>query len=229
MTLVDADRADEIYAEMGPATETSGGSAGEHRPSASRRSAGAAAFIGRVADDTFGKVFAHDLRSVGVHFDAPPATDGPPTGRCLVIVTPDARAHDVHVPRRGRRARPERTSTQLDRRERRGHVPRGLPLGPARGEGRVPPRGRRSRTAPIAGSRSRSPIRSASSATATSSSSSSTTHVDILFANEDEITIALRGRRLRRRAAPGARHCEIAALTRGAQGSVIVARRRACT
>jgi sugar/nucleoside kinase (ribokinase family) len=51
---------------------------------------GSAAYIGRVSDDAFGKVFSHDLRSVGVHFEAPLAVTGSPTGRCLVIVTPDA-------------------------------------------------------------------------------------------------------------------------------------------
>ena len=58
--------------------------------SASRCSAGRAAFIGRIADDTFGKVFAHDLRGAGVEFDVAPATDGSATGRCLVIVGSDA-------------------------------------------------------------------------------------------------------------------------------------------
>lgn len=88
-TLVDAGRSEEIYAEMGPATEISGGSAG-NTAAGLASFGGRAAYIGRVADDAFGKVFAHDLRSLGVHFDSPVATDGPPTGRCLVIVTPDA-------------------------------------------------------------------------------------------------------------------------------------------
>jgi sugar/nucleoside kinase (ribokinase family) len=89
MTMVDAARSDEIYAEMGPATETSGGSAA-NTASGVASFGGRAAYIGRVSDDTFGKVFSHDLRSVGVHFDVLPATTGPPTGRCLVMVTPDA-------------------------------------------------------------------------------------------------------------------------------------------
>jgi sugar/nucleoside kinase (ribokinase family) len=89
MTMVDAARSDEIYALMGPATEMSGGSAANTAAGiASLR--GRAAFIGRVADDTFGKLYAHDLRSAGVHFDSPFAVNGLPTGRCLVIVTPDA-------------------------------------------------------------------------------------------------------------------------------------------
>jgi sugar/nucleoside kinase (ribokinase family) len=89
MTMVDEARSDEIYAEMGPATEISGGSAA-NTASGVASFGGSAAYIGRVSDDAFGKVFSHDLRSAGVHFEAPLAVTGSPTGRCLVIVTPDA-------------------------------------------------------------------------------------------------------------------------------------------
>ncbi len=89
MTMIDAARSDAIYAEMGPAIEVSGGSAANTAAGVASFG-GRSAYIGRVSDDTFGKVFSHDLRSVGVHFDAPFATTGAPTGRCLVIVTPDA-------------------------------------------------------------------------------------------------------------------------------------------
>ena len=41
-------------------------------------------------DDELGDVFAHDIRSTGVTFSSPPAADGPTTGRCLIVVTPDA-------------------------------------------------------------------------------------------------------------------------------------------
>ena len=89
MTMVDAARSDEIYAQLGPAQETSGGSAANTAVGVTAFG-GRAAFVGRIADDTFGKVFAHDLRSAGVEYDVPPATDGSPTGRCLVIVAADA-------------------------------------------------------------------------------------------------------------------------------------------
>jgi sugar/nucleoside kinase (ribokinase family) len=89
MTMVDAARSDEIYALMGPATEASGGSAANTAAGIASLG-GRAAFIGRVADDTFGKLYAHDLRNIGVHFDSPFAVNGLPTGRCLVMVTPDA-------------------------------------------------------------------------------------------------------------------------------------------
>src|SRR5581483_8556521 len=51
---------------------------------------GRAAFIGKVRDDALGEIFTHDLRSTGVAYSTPPATSGPPTARCLILVTPDA-------------------------------------------------------------------------------------------------------------------------------------------
>jgi sugar/nucleoside kinase (ribokinase family) len=49
-----------------------------------------AAFIGQVAADQLGAIFAHDMRSLGVRFETPPIAGPPPTGRCLILVTPDA-------------------------------------------------------------------------------------------------------------------------------------------
>ncbi len=89
MSLVDANRIAELYTQLGPATESSGGSAA-NTIAGIASCGGTGAFIGRVADDEFGKIYAHDLRSIGVFFDSTPATDGEPTGRCLVVVTPDA-------------------------------------------------------------------------------------------------------------------------------------------
>jgi sugar/nucleoside kinase (ribokinase family) len=89
MTLIDLDRAEAIYADMPPAQETSGGSCAN--TIAGLASFGASsAFIGRVRDDQLGDVYTHDLRSLGVYFEVAPATAGPATGRCLIMVTPDA-------------------------------------------------------------------------------------------------------------------------------------------
>ena len=89
MTLIDTDRAEELYAAMGSGLEMSGGSAA-NTISGIASFGGRAAYIGRVHDDQLGAVFAHDLRATGVDFRAKPATEGPPTGRCLIVVTPDA-------------------------------------------------------------------------------------------------------------------------------------------
>jgi adenosine kinase len=88
MALIDEPRAEAIYASMGPAMEISGGSAAN--TIAGVASFGArAAFIGKVKDDELGRAFAHDIRATGVAFDTPPASDGPSTARCYVLVTPD--------------------------------------------------------------------------------------------------------------------------------------------
>ncbi|MFP5376400.1 MAG: adenosine kinase [Acidimicrobiia bacterium] len=89
MALVDARRADALYAAMGPAVEVSGGSAANTAAGVASFG-GSSAFIGKVRDDQLGEVFTHDIRAVGVEFATPPATDGPSTARCLVMVTPDA-------------------------------------------------------------------------------------------------------------------------------------------
>ena len=89
MALVDAERADALYASMGPAVEVSGGSAANTAAGVASFG-GAAAFLGKVADDQFGAVFTHDIRAVGVEFATPPAAAGPATARCLILVTPDA-------------------------------------------------------------------------------------------------------------------------------------------
>jgi sugar/nucleoside kinase (ribokinase family) len=89
MALIDAKRAEEIYNLMGPGTEMSGGSAG-NTMAAYASLGGRGAFIGKVAEDQLGHVFAHDMRAIGVHFDTPPLKDGPPTAQCLILVTPDA-------------------------------------------------------------------------------------------------------------------------------------------
>lgn len=89
MTLVDSERAAALYHMLGPSQECSGGSAANTL--AGLASLGAkTAFIGKVSNDQFGSVFIHDLQSVGVHFDTAPSDGGPATATCLVFVTPDA-------------------------------------------------------------------------------------------------------------------------------------------
>ena len=89
MQLIDEARATALYAAMAPAVETSGGSAANTCAGVASLG-GRAAYIGKVAADQLGEVFAHDIRAGGVHFDVPPLTDGPATGRSMINVTPDA-------------------------------------------------------------------------------------------------------------------------------------------
>lgn len=90
MTLIDGERAEQIYSSLGPATEVSGGSAAN--TAAGLASLGEPVlFIGKVAHDVLGEVFSHDIRAAGVRFDPsiPPKAEAG-TGRCLILVTPDA-------------------------------------------------------------------------------------------------------------------------------------------
>ena len=88
MTLIDEDQADALYDVMGPGLEVSGGS-GANTIAGLASFGSSCAFIGKVRDDQLGQVFTHDIRSIGVNFDSAPATDGPSTARCLILVTPD--------------------------------------------------------------------------------------------------------------------------------------------
>jgi sugar/nucleoside kinase (ribokinase family) len=88
MRLVDADTVTRLYDAMGPAVEISGGSVANAMAGIASFG-GRAAFIGKVADDEFGRIFAHDIRAAGVTFGTPPATGGAPTARSLILITPD--------------------------------------------------------------------------------------------------------------------------------------------
>jgi sugar/nucleoside kinase (ribokinase family) len=88
MQLLTYEQADELYAAMGTAREISGGSAANSMAGAAALGLNAA-FVGQVADDQLGAIFAHDMRALGVRFETPPLAPPPPTGRCLILVTPD--------------------------------------------------------------------------------------------------------------------------------------------
>ncbi len=91
MQLITAERAIELYDNMGPAKEISGGSA-------ANTIAGIAAlgmrtaYVGKVKDDQLGAIFAHDIRAQGAVYETPkaPKTAEAETGRCMVLVTPDS-------------------------------------------------------------------------------------------------------------------------------------------
>lgn len=88
MQLIDEDGALSLYDKIGPATEISGGSAANTIAGVTSLG-GSARYIGKVATDQIGDVFAHDIRAAGVTFDTPALNGGPQTARCIVIVTPD--------------------------------------------------------------------------------------------------------------------------------------------
>jgi len=219
MTMVDATRSDEIYAQLGPAQETSGGSAANTAVGVSVFG-GRAAFVGRIADDTFGKVFAHDLRGAGVDFDVAPATDGSATGRCLVIVGSDAERTMCTYLGAGaeidpRDVDPDRISSSAitylegylwDGDAAKDAIRRAASL--ARTAGR---KVALTLSDPFCVERHRSEFLELIQS-----------HIDVLFANEQEISMLYGTDDFDEAAARAAADCDVAALTRGAKGSVVM-------
>ena len=88
MQLIDEARAEDLFGAMGPATIISGGSGANTAVGAAPLGT-RTGFIGKVRDDELGHLFAHDLKATGVQFGVAPASEGPATARCFVLVTPD--------------------------------------------------------------------------------------------------------------------------------------------
>lgn len=89
MNLVDAERSKFLYDALGPSKQVSGGSAA-NTMAGFASFGGKGAYLGKVADDQLGEIFAHDLRTGGIHFSYTPLRHGAATARCMIIVTPDA-------------------------------------------------------------------------------------------------------------------------------------------
>ncbi|HEY2179505.1 MAG TPA: adenosine kinase [Caulobacteraceae bacterium] len=88
MMLIDEARAHQLYVRMAAGVEASGGSAANTVAGVASLG-GRAHFAGKVATDALGEIFAHDIRAIGVDYATPPLADGPATARCLINVTPD--------------------------------------------------------------------------------------------------------------------------------------------
>jgi len=219
MHLIDEARARVLYDAMGPAVEISGGSAANTIVGVASFG-GRAHYVGKVRNDQLGEVFSHDLKSVGVHYTTPMATSGPSTGRCLIVVTPDAqRTMNTYLG----------ASTQL---------------GPADVDAGLIARGRILYLEgylfdpPAAQEAFRAAARFAHAAGRKVALTLSDPfcvdrhraafvdlverHVDVLFANEVEICALYEANDFDAALQQVRRHCEIAALTRSERGSVVV-------
>jgi sugar/nucleoside kinase (ribokinase family) len=220
MHLIDEVRARALYDAMGPAVEISGGSAANTIVGVASFG-GRAHYVGKVRNDQLGEVFRHDLKSVGVHYTTPMATTGASTGRCLIVVTPDAqRTMNTYLG----------ASTQL---------------GPTDVDGRLIARGRIlylegylfdppaaqeafRAAAGLAHAAERKVALTLSDPFCVDRHRAAFVdlverHVDVLFANEVEICALYEANDFDAVLQRVRRHCEIAALTRSERGSLVVA------
>ena len=220
MALVDAKRAGELYDKIVPAVECSGGSAAN--TIAGLASLGArGAFIGKVCDDQLGRVFRHDIRAVGVSFETPAAADGPPTATSLVLVSPDAERtmqtylgtcvelgpEDIHEDQISAATVTYLEGYLWDQPMAKAAFLKAADM--AHGNDR---KVSLSLSDPFCVDRHRTDFVDLVS-----------NHVDILFANEEEIMSLYRTEDFDTALQAVRDHCEVVALTRGAKGSVVLA------
>ena len=219
MHLVDEARARAIYEAMGPAVEVSGGSAANTIVGVASFG-GRAQYVGKVRNDQLGDVFSHDLRSVGVRYTTPAATSGPSTGRCLIVVTPDAqRTMNTYLG----------ASTQLGAGDVDAHAVARSRILYLEGYLFDPPAAQEAFrvAAGMAHAAGRKVALTLSDPFCVARHREAflelvDRHVDVLFANEVEICALYQENDFDEAVARVRGHCEIAALTRSERGSVVV-------
>jgi sugar/nucleoside kinase (ribokinase family) len=219
MTLIDGEQAEAIYARLPPGIECSGGSAANTMVGVASLG-GRAAYMGKVKDDQLGSVFRHDIRNAGVAFETAPVTDSSATARCFVLVTPDAQRTMLTYLGACIELSPDDVDDEMIAASAVTYL-----------EGYLydPPLAKRAflKAADAAHTAGRKVSLSLSDPFCVDRHRAAfielaANHVDVLFANEveicalyqtDDIDEAIRGVRA---------HCSIAAITRGAKGSVVV-------
>ncbi|MDA0229490.1 MAG: adenosine kinase [Proteobacteria bacterium] len=221
MTLIDAVQAEALYGAMGVGVEVSGGSAANTMVGLALLG-GAAGYVGKISEDTLGGVFGHDIGAAGVRFETAPSVDSAPTARCLILVTDDAqRTMNTYLG-----ACVELGPDDIDEAfiaaakitYMEGYLwdPPGAKQAFRKAQGIAAAHGRRvalSLSDPFCVERHRAELRELVEH-----------HVDILFANEDEILSLYQVGDFDAALQQVSKHCEIAALTRSEHGSVVVGR-----
>jgi sugar/nucleoside kinase (ribokinase family) len=220
MTLIDAETAESLYELMGPAVEVSGGSAA-NTIAALASLGGRGAFIGKVRDDQLGSIFRHDIVSLGITFDSVPARDGPPTGRCLILVTPDAQRTMQTFLGASAELGPQDIDAHTIARARVTYLEGYLWDRPRAKEAFV-------KAANIAHEAGRIVALSLSDPFCVDRHRADfldllRNHIDVLFANEDEIVSLYQEHSFDGALQRVRSHCQIAVLTRSEKGSVVVA------
>jgi sugar/nucleoside kinase (ribokinase family) len=219
MALIDEDQARDLYEDMGPGVEASGGSAANTMAGVASLG-GKPAYVGRVCNDQLGEIFRHDLRSAGIHYAVPPASGGPATARCLILVTPDAQRTMNTYLGACVNLGPEDIDAALIERSKITYLEGYLWDKPSAKEAFV-------KAASIASNCGRKVALSLSDAFCVDRHRDSflellQRHVDILFANEAEITSLCETDSFDQAASQVREHTTIAALTRGARGSILL-------
>ena len=219
MTLIDDARAEELYDAMAQGQEASGGSAANSMAGVASFG-GRAAFIGKVADDQLGKVFAHDIQAIGAHYGTAPLQGGAATGRCLINVTPDGQRTMATFLGAANQLGPDDVDPK---------VIESAKITFLEGYLFTPDEARKAfaKAAGLARSNDRLIALTLSAGFVVDMFRETLiefieTQVDILFANEEEISLLFQTKSFEEAVRLTRPHVKIAALTCGAQGSVVI-------
>ena len=217
MALIDEQQAEALYKASGAGLETSGGSVANTMVGIAQLG-GRAGFVGRVRDDQLGSIFSHDIQAVGARFETPAATSGATTARCLIYVTPDASAPCAPSWELQPSWSPRISISPWSRRPRcfiwRGTSGTALP--PSEPSSPPPKHAE-------AGGKVACPSPMASVWIGTERASSSGVNgVDVLFANDVEIQSLYETNDFNKALERVRGCCSVIAITRGAQGSVVL-------
>lgn len=219
MALIDSAMADRLYEGMGPAVEISGGSVANSMAGIASLG-GKAAYVGKVKADQLGSHFGHDIRAAGVEFHTVPSAQGPATARCLILVTPDGeRTLNTYLGACVELG-PEDIDESLIARSKMVYL-----------EGYLwdPPRAKEAmlKAANLAHKHGQRVALSLSDGFCVARHRAEFArliedHVDVLFANEDEVASLTQADSFEGAAEAVRGRCEVAVLTRGAKGAVVL-------
>lgn len=220
MVLIDEKEADTLYAAMGPGVEAISGGSAANTMAGLASLGGKPGYLGKVSGDALGDIFSNDMRAAGIHYATPPAGTGPATARCLILVTPDAqRTMNTYL---GACVNfgPNDLDEDLIRRSKVTYLEGYLWDRPLAKEAFV-------KASEIAASAGRKVALSLSDSFCVARHRESflelvDKHVDILFANEAEITSLYETSDFDEAASQIREKTDVAALTRGAAGSVLL-------
>jgi sugar/nucleoside kinase (ribokinase family) len=219
MTLIDSEQAHRLYEAMGPGTEMSGGSVANTMAGIASLG-GRGAFVGKVRNDQLGGIFRHDIQATGVEFQTPSATSGLPTARCLVFVTPDAQRTMATFLGASTELGPDDLDRDQIARAKVTYLEGYLWDAPAAKQAFV----EAAKAAHDAGNRVALSLSDGFCVDRHRDSFLDlvANHVDILFANEDEITKLYQVDAFDDALQQVRGHCEVAALTRSEKGSLVL-------
>ena len=219
MTLIDANKAKELYEITTNRIQRSGGSVANSLACIAQLG-GKTAFIGRVRNDELGEIFTKEISTTGTIFKTPTSSVGPSTARCIIFITPDAQRTMCTYLGASVLLEPRDLDFSAVREAKILYLEGYLWDNPAAKDAFI-------KAAEIAKNAGRKVALSLSDSFCVNRHRESflklvRNHIDILFANEDEIKALYKTSSLNTAIEELKKTCDLAAITIGKKGSILI-------